>query len=69
MDENRSWKSKTLLIGAIIGALSGLVAAFLYIRRAEEQDNVPQLAPGEGIKLGLGILGLLRLISDFGEKN
>ncbi len=57
------------MIGAIIGTLAGLMAAYLFIKRAEEQDKPPRLAAGDGVKLGLGVLGLLRLISDFGEKN
>lgn len=69
MDETNNWKTRTLMIGAIIGTLAGLTAAYLFIKRAEEQDKPPRLAAGDGVKLGLGVLGLLRLISDFGEKN
>jgi len=27
------------------------------------------ISPGDGVKVGLGVLGLLKLISDLGERN
>jgi len=60
-------KSKTLVLGTIIGALAGAVSAYLLINRAEAEDEKPQLSPGEGIQVGLGLLGLMRLIAGFGK--
>lgn len=60
-----NWKTKTLLIGAIAGAVTGLLASYMLIQRAEQQETTPKLSSGEGVKLGLGILGLLRLVSEF----
>lgn len=65
MNKNLDWKPKTILVGAIIGAVTGVVAAMILIQRAEKQETQPQLSAGEGVKLGLGVLGLLRLVSDF----
>lgn len=59
-----NWKTKTLLIGAIAGAATGLLASYMFIQRAEQQAATPKLSSGEGVKLGLGILGLLRLVSE-----
>jgi hypothetical protein len=64
MDNNQNWKMKTLVIGGVIGALIGLGAAYMLVKRAELQGDTPQLSTGEGVKLGLGVLGLLRLLSD-----
>jgi hypothetical protein len=41
----------------------------IMIKRAEAEQSQPRLTPGEGVQLGLGVLGLLRLISGMsGEK-
>ena len=61
-------KTKTLIMGTIIGALAGAASAFLLIKRAESEDTQPKLSPGEGVQLGLGVLGLMRLIAGFGKE-
>lgn len=61
MDQNA--KKKTIILGVIIGALTGAASAYVLIKRAETEQKNPELSPGEGIQLGLGVLGLLRLIA------
>jgi hypothetical protein len=63
-----NWKTKTFVIGAIGGLLLGLAASYIVIHRAEQEDTTPKLTPGDGVKVGLGLLGVLRLISDLGDK-
>ena len=67
MDTNENWKMKTLVIGAAVGALTGLGAAYLLVNRAEKLDASPELSPGEGIKIGLMLLGVLRQVAQLGE--
>ena len=67
MTEEGNWRGRTLLLGALLGALTGLGAAYVLLRRAEERGEPPQLGAGEGVRLGMGVLGLLRLISGFGD--
>lgn len=62
-----NWKSRTIILGTVIGALAGAVSAFLLIKRAESEASQPKLSPGEGIQVGLGLLGLMRLIAGFGD--
>ena len=66
MDEiektNDSWKSKTLLMGALIGALTGLGTAYLLTKNAEKEGETLSLNSGQGLKLGLLILGTLRQV-------
>ncbi len=65
MDENA--KKKTIILGVIIGALTGAASAYVLIKRAEsEQKNLKSLLV-EGIQLGLGVLGLSRLIAGQGK--
>ncbi len=63
MESSNNWKGRVLLIGGVAGALTGLMAAYLLVRRAEEQGVAPKLEAGEGIRLGLLLLGLLRQVS------
>ncbi len=59
--------SKTLFVGALIGAGAGLVAALLLHRRAERSGRDNPLTITEGIKLVLLIFGLFRAISALGD--
>ncbi len=59
--------SKTLLVGALVGAGAGLVAAMLLRRRAEKQERESTVTVSEAIKLGLLIFGLFRAISALGD--
>jgi len=64
MEETKNWKSRALIIGAIVGAVSGLGAAYILIRRAEEAQTTPQITTGDGVKIGMGLAGVFKLISD-----
>jgi hypothetical protein len=67
MDSNESWKSRTIVIGIALGALAGLGAAYMLVQRAEREGKSPEMTPGEGVKLGLLVLGALRQIAQLGE--
>ncbi len=60
-------KTKTLIIGAVAGAALGLAGAFLLTRRAEETGTEITVNAGEGMRLGVMVVGLLRAIADLGE--
>lgn len=64
---DNSWKVKTLFIGAAVGALTGLGAAFLLTKRAEQKGQPLAMTTGQGIKLSVLIAGLLRSILSLGE--
>jgi len=61
-------QNRVLLFGALIGAVIGLVAAMILQRRAEKTGNEISLSTGEGIQLGVMIMGLLRAISSLGDE-
>lgn len=61
-------KNRTLLFGALIGAGTGLVAAMLLNRHAEESGNELALTTGDGMKLGVMVIGLLRAIASLGDE-
>jgi gas vesicle protein len=60
-------KSKTLLLGTLIGAFTGLMAAMLLQRRAEKDERETAITTGEGLKLGVLVIGLLRAIASLGD--
>lgn len=63
--------NKALIVGGAIGALVGLLAAWIYVRDLTEEEGqestVPEVAPGDALKVGLSVLGLLRLIAGLRE--
>jgi gas vesicle protein len=60
-------KSRIILSGALIGAVTGLIAALLLTRRAERNESETALTTGEGLKLGVLVFGLLRAIASLGD--
>jgi hypothetical protein len=65
------WKMRTTLIGSALGALAGIAAAMVFIRRSEEAGEPPSLRktdPGLVLAAGVTLLGLLRQIADMGER-
>jgi len=54
-------------MGALIGALTGLFAAVLLQRRAEKTGTDITISAGEGLQLGMLVVGLLRSISSLGD--
>ena len=55
-------KSKVLVVGAIIGTFTGLGVAYLLTKNAEKDGEELAISTGQGLKLGLLILGMLRQI-------
>ncbi len=68
MNGSNSWKTKTIVIGAVAGIIFGIAAAMIVVERAERERTEPSISPADGVKLGLGVLGLMRLIADLGDR-
>jgi gas vesicle protein len=60
-------KNKTIFLGTLIGALTGLIAATLLTRRAEHEERSTAITTGEGLKLGVLVFGLLRAIASLSD--
>ena len=61
-------KIRNLIFGALIGAVTGLIAGALLNRRADSDENGTALTAGDGMKLGVMVFGLLRAISSLGDE-
>lgn len=59
-----SYQTKVLLIGTLIGAGVGLAGAFLLIQNTARKGKELQVSAGEGVKLSLIIMALLRQVAD-----
>jgi hypothetical protein len=62
---NSNWKAKALIIGGLLGALTGIGATYVMVQRSEEP---PEVGPADGVKLGLLLLGLVRAVGDLGDQ-
>ena len=65
------WKMRATLIGSALGAIAGVAAALMFIRRSEESGKPPSLRktdPGLVLAAGATLLGLLRQIADMGDR-
>ncbi|MDP1547427.1 MAG: hypothetical protein Q8L87_15565 [Anaerolineales bacterium] len=60
-------KSRVILGGTVIGAVTGLFAALLLARRAERNERETAITTGEGLKLGVLVFGLLRAIASLND--
>jgi len=61
-------QNRILIFGALIGAATGLVAAMILQRRSEKTGAEISLSTGEGIQLGVMVMGLLRAIATLGDE-
>ncbi|UYN90459.1 MAG: hypothetical protein KIT08_04275 [Anaerolineales bacterium] len=61
-------KSGLLAVSAILGAVMGVAAGMLLLRRAEQRGTDIAVSGSEGLSIGLLVIGLLRQISTLGEE-
>ena len=59
---------RTIFFGVVLGASAGLVAATLLNRRAERENRSTAITAGEGFKIGVLLLGLLRAIGSLADE-
>lgn len=62
------WRSRALVAGGVLGALAGLGAAYLYVQSAEKSGEELNFKAGDGVKIGLLVLGLMRSVAQLGER-
>ncbi len=65
-----NWKTKSYVIGVLLGIVLGLLSAYLYVRSTEENrgTNRGKIKTGDAMKLVLALLALVRQIADLGNK-
>jgi hypothetical protein len=61
-----TWRNRTLLVGSILGALSGLGAALLYIRSVEDSgsEEPKKIPTGDALKMVISVFTLIKQVSN-----
>lgn len=60
-------KAQTYVVGSLLGLAIGFLAAYFYVRAAEESENADGLQARDFISIGLALLGLVRQITEMGS--
>lgn len=64
------WKTRTYVMGVILGAVVGLLSAYLFVRSAEENPETGRPEPiqtGTLITIVLAVMSLMRQIAESGK--
>jgi hypothetical protein len=67
-------RTRVLVVGAVIGALIGAGAAYLYLREAnvddasEGEEQLPDIQPRDALQVTLGVLTAVRGIVGLGRR-
>ncbi len=69
-------KQKSMVLGALVGAVLGGLGGYLFTRgldmpreEAEPEDlSLKSVPPGEMVKLAISIMGVLRGVAELGER-
>jgi len=62
-------RNKALIIGGLVGGALGVLAAWIYMRTAKEEEAAPKaIPPGKMVKLGLSIMEVLRQVATLSER-
>jgi hypothetical protein len=65
------WRTRTFVFGGIVGAVLGLLSAYLYVRSAEEEHAGQAPASpkaGDALRLGTSVLAIVRTITEWGKR-
>lgn len=69
---SNDWKTRTMIVGGILGGLAGVVAAMMFIRSGEasgtKRRGRPRVQPRSALQVGIGLMGLLQKISGLAEE-
>ncbi len=66
-----AWRNRALVVGAVAGAVLGVLAARLYVRAVEaeaaDKGETPRFNPAQAATIGVAVLGVLRQIAALSE--
>jgi molybdopterin/thiamine biosynthesis adenylyltransferase len=67
-----NWRSRVLAIGGLVGAILGVLSAYLYLRSVQEThgDEPPPDLPktGDAVKLGMALMSIIRTVAEWGKR-
>lgn len=62
-------KTRVLLIGGVLGALAGVLAAYIYFNNTPVtvnetgQESIEPPSAGQSVRVGLGVLTVLKMLT------
>ena len=65
------WRTPIFVLGGVVGAVLGLLSAYLYVRTAEEEHggHAPAIPKtGDALRLGASMLAIVRTITEWGRR-
>ncbi len=62
--QGEHWKRNTLIVGGLLGAVVGVVAANMLVKEAEKSEGQTAITTGKGMQIGMMVLNLLRQITN-----
>ncbi len=69
--KSNGWKTQLMIIGGVIGAIGGVVAARMFIQSGEEaigSSRRPRIKTKHALQVGIGLIGLLQKIAGLAEE-
>ena len=67
MDNEQNYQTRFMIIGAIIGAITGMGAGYLIAQNSQTNESETALSTGDGLRLGVMLFGFLRQLSQLGR--
>ena len=67
MDNGQNYQTRFMIIGAIIGAITGMGAGYLIAQNSQANESDSALTTGDGLRLGVMLFGFLRQLSQLGR--
>lgn len=64
-----NWKMKTFIMGGLLGLIAGIAASYIMVQQSDKKHTSLALNANDGVKLGLGLLTFMRLISEISNKD
>lgn len=73
LSSNRNaYRARVLMIGGAVGTVLGIVSAIMYLRAYDEAhaDDAAPPTPeaGDAVKLGVALLGIIRTITEWAQR-
>ncbi|MGJ3241302.1 MAG: hypothetical protein ACFE0Q_21525 [Anaerolineae bacterium] len=72
ISQKMNWKTQTYMIGAVVGAVMGLLSAYLFAQEAEDasdnKEDAPDIPASVLLGLALSALSFVRQIAESGRK-
>ena len=65
---SRGWQNRFLITGTLLGAIAGLLSAWMLVKSAEKKhDGPPEISSADLLRSTVGVIGIIRAIASLGD--